>query len=206
VNFGTGFTASSGMTLNGSTQLNGTGLLLTNGGQYQAGSTWYSTPLNVQSFTTDFTFQLTNAVADGFTFAIQNNNATTVGASAGNLGYGYIPKSIAIKFDLFNNKGEGSDSTGLFTNGTPPMTPATDLTSSGVMLASGDTIAAHLVYNGTTLTLTLTDTVTNKSFTTSWTINIPSTVGSNTAYVGFTGGTGFSSASQKILTWTYTTP
>jgi len=34
-------------------------------------------------------------------------------------------------------------------------------------------------------------------------INIPQIVGGNTAYVGFTGGTGGLSASQKILTWTY---
>ena len=206
INAGGGFTTASGMSMNGATQLSGTGLLLTNGGQYQASSAWYSTPVNIQSFTTDFTFQLTNAVADGFTFAIQNNNTTAVGASAGNLGYGYIPNSVAIKFDLFNNKGEGSDSTGLFTNGTPPMVPATDMTSSGVILESGDTMAVHLVYNGTTLSMTITDTVTKKAFSTSWTINIPSTVGSNTAYVGFTGGTGYSTASQKILTWTYTTP
>jgi hypothetical protein len=201
-----GFTASSGMAMNGTTQLSGTGLVLTNGGQYQAGSAWYSTPVNVQAFTTNFTFQLTSAVADGFTFAIQNNNSTIVGASAGNLGYGYIPSSVAIKFDLFNNQGEGSDSTGLFTNGTPPMTPAVDMTSSGVNLHSGDTMAVQLVYNGTTLTMTITDTVTKASFSTSWTINIPSTLGSNTAYVGFTGGTGYSTAVQKILTWTFTTP
>jgi hypothetical protein len=205
LNMGAGFTTSSGMVLNGS-QLSGTALMLTNGGQYQATSSWYSTPVNVQSFTTDFTFQLTNAVADGFTFAIQNNNSTVVGASAGNLGYGYIPNSVAVKFDLFNNKGEGSDSTGLFTNGTPPMTPATDMTSSGVILSGGNPIAAHVVYNGTTLTMTLTDTVTKASFTSSWTVNIPSTIGSNTAYVGFTGGTGYSTSTQKILSWTYTTP
>jgi hypothetical protein len=205
LNMGAGFTTSSGMVLNGS-QLSGTALMLTNGGQYQATSSWYSTPVNVQSFTTDFTFQLTNAVADGFTFAIQNNNSTVVGASAGNLGYGYIPNSVAIKFDLFNNKGEGSDSTGLFTNGAPPMTPATDMTSSGVILSGGNPIAAHVVYNGTTLTMTLTDTVTKASFTTSWKVNIPSTIGSNTAYVGFTGGTGYSTSTQKILNWTYSTP
>jgi hypothetical protein len=36
-------------------------------------------------------------------------------------------------------------------------------------------------------------------------INIPLTVGGNTAYVGFTGGTGGLSSSQKLLTWTYAT-
>ena len=53
------------------------------------------------------------------------------------------------------------------------------------------------------LTLTITDQVTTASFTTSAAINIPATVGGNTAYVGFTGGTGGSSATQKILTWTF---
>jgi hypothetical protein len=59
-----------------------------------------------------------------------------------------------------------------------------------VVLGNGDTFAAHMVYDGTTLTLTITDGVTNTSFTTSWTINIPQIVGGNTAYVGFTAGSG----------------
>src|SRR5262249_27412502 len=50
----------------------------------------------------------------------------------------------------------------------------------------------------------ITDTVTpSKTFTTSWPINIPQTVGSNTAFVGFSGGTGAATALQQILTWTY---
>ena len=63
---------------------------------------------------------------------------------------------------------------------------------------------ATITYNGTTLTMKLTDVVTNKSFTLSKAINIPATVGASTAYVGFTGGTGGLSASQKIISWTYT--
>jgi len=35
-------------------------------------------------------------------------------------------------------------------------------------------------------------------------VNIPSTVGANTAYVGFTAGTGGETATQDILTWTFT--
>ena len=115
-----------------------------------------------------------------------------------------IGKSVAIKFDIYSNSGEGNDSTGLFTDGATPTLPAVNLTSSGIVLASGDTIAAQLTYNGTTLTLNLTDTVTNKTFTQAFTVNIPSTVGANTAYVGFTGGTGGASAIQNIKTWTFT--
>jgi hypothetical protein len=72
-----------------------------------------------------------------------------------------------------------------------------------VNLHSGDAMHAHLTYDGTTLTLTLTDTVTNASFTMSQAIDIPSTVGSNTAFVGFTAGTGGTVSTQEILTWSY---
>jgi hypothetical protein len=55
-----------------------------------------------------------------------------------------------------------------------------------------------------TLTLTLTDTVnTSQTFTASWPVNIPSIVGGNAAFVGFTAGTGGLTATQEILTWTY---
>ncbi|MFY9937842.1 MAG: hypothetical protein WAK33_13260, partial [Silvibacterium sp.] len=93
---------------------------------------------------------------------------------------------------------------GLYTDGAVPTVPAVNLSSTGINLHSGDTMAVQLVYNGTTLTMTITDTVTQATYTTSFTINIPSTVGGNTAYVGFTGGTGALSATQTILTWTYT--
>jgi hypothetical protein len=81
--------------------------------------------------------------------------------------------------------------------------PALSLTSSGVNLHNPDPMHAHVTYDGTTLTLTLTDTVTAASFTASKAINIPTTVGANTAYVGFTAGTGGETAVQQILNWTY---
>ena len=57
----------------------------------------------------------------------------------------------------------------------------------------------------TSVLLTITDTATpTQTFTTSWPINIPSTVGASTAFVGFTAGTGGATANQNVLTWTYT--
>jgi Chitobiase/beta-hexosaminidase C-terminal domain/Legume lectin domain len=202
VNYPSGFTAS-GLTLNNGAAVSGGALVVTDGGLVESRSAWYSTPVNVQTFTTDFTFQLTAATADGFTFAIQNVGLSALGDGGSSLGYGGIGSSVAVKFDLFNSTGEGPDSTGFYTNGASPTQPASDMTASGVNLHSGDTMSAHLVYDGTTLTLTITDQVTSASFTTSTAINIPATVGGNTAYVGFTGGTGGSSATQKILTWTF---
>ena len=204
VNYSNGFSsAASTMTFNGSTDLDDTRLQLTNGGGNEASSAFVNTPVNIQSFTTDFAFQLSNPSADGFTFTIQGDGPTALGASGGSLGYAGIAKSVAVKFDLYNNSGEGADSTGLYTNGAQPTTPAVDMTSSGINLHSGDTMSAHLAYNGTTLALTINDAVAGATFTTSWTVNIPGIVGGNTAYIGFTGGTGGLTSSQKIETWTF---
>jgi Legume lectin domain/Chitobiase/beta-hexosaminidase C-terminal domain len=204
INFANGFsTSASSMTFNGKTQLNDTRLQLTDGLPNEASSAWFDTPVNIQSFTNNFTFQLSNPQADGMTFTIQNMGLTALGAPGGGLGYAGIANSVAIKFDLFNNDGEGSDSTGLYTNGASPSVPAVDMTASGLNLHSGNAISASMVYDGKTLTLTLTDGVLNKTFQTSWTVNIPQIVGGNTAFVGFTGGTGGGTASQKILTWNF---
>jgi Legume lectin domain len=179
----------------------------------ESASAFWTTPVNVQTFTNDFLFQQTTPNADGFTFTIQSAGITALGPSGGGLGYGPdtvggtagIAKSVAIKFDLFDNNGEGNNSTGLYTNGASPTVPATTLGGS-VNLHSGDIMKAHMTYDGTTLTLTITDTVNAaQTFTTSWPINLPTTVGGNTALVGFTAGTGGLTAQQEIISWTYST-
>ncbi len=204
INFPNGFADAEGpIQFNGSTDLDDIRLQLTNGGLDEAGSAFYSTPVNIQSFTTDFTFQLSNPAADGVTFTIQNVGPTALGGGGGYLGYGNIRKSVAIKFDLFNNDGEGVNSTGLYLNGAAPTVPAINLTGTGIDLHSGDQIEAHFTYDGTILTMTLTDVVSLVMWSHSFAVNIPAIVGGNTAYVGFTGGTGGLSSSQKFTHWTY---
>ncbi|HWM67498.1 MAG TPA: chitobiase/beta-hexosaminidase C-terminal domain-containing protein [Steroidobacteraceae bacterium] len=206
VNDPNGFPSAVNFTLLGGATVTGGALQLSDGGNFENRAIWYATPVNVQSFTTDFTFQITPAspnASDGFTFAIQNMGLNSDGGIGGALGYQSITKSVAVKFDLFSNDGEGINSTGFYTNGAAPTVPSLDLTSSGIDLHSGNVMHVHLTYDGTTLTMTLTDTVTNAAFTASQAINIPSTVGANTAYVGFTAGTGGTVSTQSILNWTY---
>ena len=197
--------SSSVVDLNGNAKLDGAKLQLTNGSEFENSSAWYATPVSVKTFTTDITFQLTNAVGDGFTFAIQSVGPHALGSGGAGLGYANLPLSVGLKIDLHNNAGEGAESTGLYTNGAVPMgtTGSVSLTSSGIDIHSGDPMTLHLVYNGTTLTMSLTDTVTNVSFTHAFTVNIPSIVGSSTAYVGFTGASGGLGANQEILNWSY---
>ncbi len=205
--FPSGFTTAEGaIKFNGSTDLDDFRLQLTDGNPNEAGSAFYATPVNIQQFTTTFTFQLsgTAPTADGMTFTIQNNSASALGQYGGNLGYGGIPNSLAIKFDLYSNEGEGTDSTGLYTGGAAPILPSIDLYATGINLHSGDYFDTTVTYDGSNLTLTITDGITGATWTNVFTgVNIPSIVGGNTAYVGFTAGTGGLTASQKLTSWTY---
>ena len=204
ISYPQGFSLAKGpVNFNGSTTLDDFRLQLTDGGFSEAGSAFYSYPVNIQSFTTDFTFQLSNPAADGMTFTIQGVGSGAIGANGKGLGYAGIPKSIAVKFDLHSNAGEGSDSTGFYLNGANPTVPSIDLTNTGIDLHSGDYFNAHVTYDGTNLSVTLTDAVTLASYSYISVVNIPSIVGGNTAYVGFTGATGATSASQKVTAWTY---
>lgn len=208
VDFSQGFSTTPGLTLNGSTvATNDTRLQLTNGGLNQAGSLFWSQPIGIQAFTTTFEFQISgDAQANGFTFCIQNDprGVNALGGDFSGLGYGGITKSVAVKFNFYDALGTGdSNSTGIYTGGQAPTTPFTDITPSGIKLNSGDSIQAQITYDGTTLTLTLNDLVSNKTFTWSQQVDIPTAVGGSTAYVGFTAGTGGLSSSQKLLTWNY---
>jgi len=206
VNYASGGFTPANLSLQGNAAVVGGALQLTDGGSGENRAAWFATPLPVQSFTTDFTFQQLNASADGMTFTIQNDNIWAVGDAGSGLGYQDIPSSVGVKFDLYNNAGEGNDSTGLYSGGAAPTVPSVDLSSTGINLHSGDLMHAHIVYDGTNLTMTLTDTVTSATVTEVFPVNIPSLVGASTAYVGFTGGTGGLAATQNVLSWSYTAP
>jgi hypothetical protein len=213
INFPSGFNGA-GVALSGSAKLSGSQIQLTDT-TYQgleSGSAWFGVPVNVATFSTAFTVQFTNVLGNGMTFCIQNESQGTayaanslitggpgsLGADQSGLGYGGIMSSVALAFDLYTNP----NSVGLYTNGA---FPTGSQTGTGLSFASGHPFNVSVTYNGTTLAMTMTDTVTKASFSNSWAINIPSTVGGNTAYVGFTGSTGWVVANQYVSSWTYAT-
>lgn len=221
-----------GIATNGSATLSGKSLSLTDGGEFEAGSAFYATPVTVdQPFTTNFNFRLSPRnstaslanMADGFTFTIVSSvpyilpsGLESLGGNGGALGFtgiegntagGYNNFDMAIKFDLYNNAGEGPNSTGLFVNDALPTVPAVDLTGTGIDLHSGHIFHAQMAYDGTAnLALTLTDTETHATYSHTFAVDVPKTIGGVIAYIGFTGGTGFDTAKQDILSWTVTTP
>ena len=78
--------AANQLSFNGNATLDGAKLQLTDGGLYEDSSAWYSQPVNVSSFTSNFTFQETNAVADGLTFTIQGSRHECSGHGRGRTG------------------------------------------------------------------------------------------------------------------------
>ncbi|MDB5355722.1 MAG: hypothetical protein JWN24_2175 [Phycisphaerales bacterium] len=215
LDFSGGFAAARGpLTFNGPVTINGSKLQLTSASNYQETSVFSSSLVGVTGFNTQFTFQLSPGAntADGFTFTLQGAAPTARGLYGIGLGYAKDPsgstpgvqKSVAIKFDLYNNAGEGPDSTGLYTNAAAVTNVGSiDLRPSNIDLHSGHVFQVNLSYDGATLTETITDTTTAATFNTSYPINIPAIVGANSAYVGFTAGTGGLNAVQSILNWTY---
>ena len=232
INFPSGFAGASNLvTTNGTAKINGSSLQLTDAGTLESASAWYVVPVNVQSFTTNFTLADTNAWPNGMTFTIQNMPPTSSDTSVqyvsggpnalGNsqTGFGYsgstngvggqiagLASSVAIKFDKYTGSG---NSTGLYTNGADLGQNSVDMSSSGMSLKSGNPVNVTLAYNGSTLSMTARDTKSGSTYTKSWSIDIPGTVGASTAYVGFTASTGWNQASAgqagAITAWTYST-
>ena len=202
--YASGFTGSK-LSLNGTAALSGSTLQLVNNQVGAAGSAWFPTKVSVTEFTTDFDFQLPTSNADGFTFAIQNasQKAWAMGGNGGGLGYEFMTNSVALSFDLYQSGVNNAELMGVYTGGVTPQGSSVSLTGTGLNLHSGDPFHVHIVYAGTTMMVTVTDNSTGASFTTSFTVNVASSVGASTAYVGFTGSTGSLTSTQNILDWTF---
>src|SRR5262249_15137861 len=184
------------------------------GGMNEAASAFTATAVGVAKFTTSFDFQISAGAntADGLTFTIQGVGATALGASGGGLGYGTdgsnagstIARSVAVKFDLYNNRGEGTNSTGLFLNGASPTgAGSVSLANTGIDLHSGHAFNVTMSYNGVTLTVTIKDKVTGATATQAYVVDVVKAVGGTRAFVGFTGGTGGLTAIADILDWDF---
>jgi hypothetical protein len=163
--------------------------------------------VDVRGFTTTVEFRVGDAadgrLGDGLTFVLQNAGPGAVGIAGGGLGYQGLADSVAVKFDLVDNAGEGVDSVGVFTGGAEPTVPAAPLDMVGLQLHSGHVFRADLSYEAGTLTLGLRDTVTGQELVKTFSVDIPAAVGGSTAYAGFTAGTGELFAPIDVLDWTY---
>jgi hypothetical protein len=163
------------------------------------------------------TITTTTGTPTGLTYSVNTNVAqgggpTALGIDGAGLGYGGynaangtagqafgLLNSVAISFAQYASGGDPSNSIGFYTNGATPY-------GSGIStgLTFNTTFNVTLTYSGTSLSLTMQATGGGTTFSHTFTgVNIPSIVGANTAYVGFTGGSGGGAhAVQAITQWT----
>jgi hypothetical protein len=203
--------------------------LIPNNATHAALSLNYQTQVNVQRFTSTFTFVPNN---DNIAFVIQNsnNNPDFNGrdfSAGGGCEAGFYqafnqspPNNVfALEFDNWSYLGSVQSftysSVQIYQSGQSPCNPndsgpgyvlidkistspvALDSPANAQGTSTGHTYSATLAYDGSNLTLNLYDVTAGgacpgpKCFTNTWNnVNIPSWVGGNTAWVGFTAATG----------------
>jgi fibronectin-binding autotransporter adhesin len=191
-------------------------LQLTDGNGNEARTAFYDWKVPVNApFTASFVYQAGgNKGADGVAFILQNDprGVYALGGGGGSFAYGSanpITPSAAVELNLYTGATGGSG-TIFATNGAIPGV----VSSSPVVLNSGDPILVTLAYtitNGSaSLTETLKDQTNGNTYTTTYgTANLgsglASIVGGTSAYIGFGGATGGVNAIQQVSSFSFTT-
>ncbi len=209
------FASTSNLTFNGYTGAATTtnnALQLTDGITHEARSVLDDTRVPIYSFTAHFSYQVAQGTqvgsdglmeADGMTFIIDNGSTTDLGGPGSDLGYqggAFGANSVGIEFNLFNSDNFGS--TIGFSNGA--VQPVGVPPAGSVDFHSGDVINATVTYSSGDLSITVNDPTANTSYTASELINLPQVLNSQTALVGFSGGTGNDESVQTIKSFDFT--
>jgi len=183
----------------------------------QAGTFFTEQKFNVTGFSTIFEFRITNRNgitdgsrngADGIAFVIQNESKTEVGALGSGLGYEGISPSVAVEFDtFFNNSNDpsigsgGSNHVGISLGGNPDSVLTAPVATN---MDDGAKWTVWVDYNGTALEVRMStngvrpnDAILTKS------LNLSSQVNGDSAFLGFSAGTGGAHTNHDLLGWAY---
>jgi len=186
----------------------------------QVGSVYFTSPVDVTSFNSSFSFSIAGkdgaGGADGLAFVIKSTNSSTLGGVGGNLGYGGIGQSVAVEIDIHSNAGTtgyndvGDNHVGIDVNGnmssiaySPKISPNFDNT---------DIWYVWVDYDGAILSVYLNQqnskpgsaTLTYGSSETPFVIK--DYVGSSSGLVGFTAATGGVTQTALLKSFNHNSP
>jgi hypothetical protein len=158
-------------------------------------------------------------------FVIQADSPDALGGNGGCLGYagfgnctapfnGGIAPSIAVEFDTAQNSPYDINDnhvailTGGVLNDADPQTPyaTTNCQPTGGFgcMNNGDVWSVWIDYDGTNLNVAIADNSTTRPANLiSYPVDIPGIIGQDSAYVGFTAGTGAGAENHYILNWKF---
>jgi hypothetical protein len=211
------FTDAGGLHLNGSARLVDGRLYLTTGLE-QAGSAWAQQPIDTsRSFST--TFQaIISAPTDGLALVIQGEGPTALGGPGNGLGYGAAPiddpadvirPSVAIEIDSWDNGLDGFDPgdqhLALTVDG--DVTRHLVWAPTGFELSNNQPFHVWVTYDAETGALSVYASPNGTPPTQPLfvdTIDLRSHLGTDRAYIGFTGGTGNTNLTdswEAVLSW-----
>ncbi len=216
------FSSAGSLTLNGTAAVtatsDGTVLRLTSASPNQSGSAFNSTTINAATFSTYFKFRISNfggtlfdcntrTGADGLVFVVQNVSASIGGAGAG-IGYQGINNSVGAEWDTWCNGGNNDPSSnhlGININGNVDHGAGSAHTADvAANFDDGNIWFGWVDYDGTTLEVRTNQTGVRPIVADlSRALDIVSILGSSTAYVGFTSGTGADWGDHDVLSWEY---
>jgi hypothetical protein len=221
------FGSTSGLTLNGYTKTvanDGVGdtnvlELQPSGGSFVYGTVFTTTQIQSSlGFSTKFQFRINDPTgisdgtaigADGLCFVVQTQSSAAGEAGLG-IGYGGITPSVGIKFDTFQNSENNDPSSNYIGIGTDGDLNNADYPGGQTNVATpfdnGTVWTAWIDYNGSKLSVYAVDSANASKPTTAlltYSVNIPTILGQDNAYIGFTSADGSASENTYLLNWTY---
>jgi hypothetical protein len=187
-------------------------LRLTPGGFRQSGSAWAKPKLDLdQSFESQFKVYLHHGSApgaDGIAFLVQSDGPRALGGWGGGLGYRGIKDSVAVEFDTFRNGTDPSaNHTAVVLHGNPDFHAAVGEPSIPLY---GEPFWARINYDAAGHDLRIyvrsLQAGAEEELALEAPIDLAAEVGANSAWVGFTAGTGTAYSKQDIYSWMVQAP
>jgi hypothetical protein len=181
-------------------------LRLTAGGFRQAGSAWSTKKLDLtESFESAFKVYLHHGKpgADGIAFVVQTQGPRALGGWGGGLGYRGIKKSVAVEFDIFQNKPDpNSNHLAVVLAGDPDKHAAV---AAAPVPLYGKPFIARVSYDAAATDLKIYIKSLRPGATEQLAlehhVDLADQAGGSAAWVGFTASTGSALSKQDIYSW-----